>query len=313
MKGLQGEPGSAGLPERPPRRSRRPSISSPTAAPKNGRDQGDAKISETELRDIHNAGYVPAIEAGVQTVMISFSSWNGVKHHRQQGPDHRRAQEAHELRRLHRRRLERARPGRRLHQRQLPAGVERRPRHVHGAGQLARPVRKPRQAGARTARCRWSGSTMPSRASCASSSAPACSKRVRRRKRPLAGDFKMLAAPEHRALAREAVRQSLVLLKNNGGLLPLAANKHVLVTGDGADNIGKQSGGWTITWQGTGLNQRELPGRHVGLGRREGGGQGRRRQRRAVDRRHRTRRSPTTRSSCSARIRTPNSRATSRC
>ena len=44
-----------------------------------GRDQGDAKIPETELRDIHNAGYVPAIEAGVQTIMISFSSWNGQK------------------------------------------------------------------------------------------------------------------------------------------------------------------------------------------------------------------------------------------
>jgi len=56
------------------------------------------------------------------------------------------------------------------------------------------------------------------------------------------------------------VRQSLVLLKNNGGLLPLAANKHVLVTGDGADNISKQSGGWTVTWQGTGLNNADFPG-----------------------------------------------------
>ena len=68
-----------------------------------GRDQGDAKAPETELRDIHNAGYVPAIEAGVQTIMISFSSWQGQKLTRPQGPDHRRAQEAHELRRLHRR------------------------------------------------------------------------------------------------------------------------------------------------------------------------------------------------------------------
>ena len=56
------------------------------------------------------------------------------------------------------------------------------------------------------------------------------------------------------------MRQSLVLLKNNGGLLPLAANKHVLVTGDGADNISKQSGGWTITWQGTGLTNADFPG-----------------------------------------------------
>jgi len=70
----------------------------------------------------------------------------------------------------------------------------------------------------------------------------------------------MLAAPEQRALARDAVRQTLVLLKNNGGLLPLAANKHVLVTGDGADNLSKQSGGWTITWQGTGLTNANFPG-----------------------------------------------------
>ena len=76
-----------------------------------------------------------------------------------------------------------------------------------------------------------------------------------------------------------------MLLKNNGGLLPLAANKHVLVTGDGADNISKQSGGWTITWQGTGLTNADFPGAHLGLGRREGGHQGRWRQRRAVDRR----------------------------
>jgi beta-glucosidase len=79
-------------------------------------------------------------------------------------------------------------------------------------------------------------------------------------KRELAGNFRMLASPEQRALARDAVRQSLVLLKNNGGLLPLAADKHVLVTGDGADNIGKQSGGWTITWQGTGLKNADFPG-----------------------------------------------------
>ena len=92
------------------------------------------------------------------------------------------------------------------------------------------------------------------------------------------GNFKMLASPEQRALARQAVRESLVLLKNNGGLLPLAADKHVLVAGDGADDIGKQAGGWTITWQGTGLDQRRLPGRHFDLGRREGGGEGRWRQ-----------------------------------
>jgi beta-glucosidase len=46
-----------------------------------GRDQGDARISETELITKHAQGYPPAIDAGALTVMASFSSWNGVKHH----------------------------------------------------------------------------------------------------------------------------------------------------------------------------------------------------------------------------------------
>ncbi len=48
---------------------------------KDGKDQGDAQISEAQLREIHAAGYPPAIDAGVQTVMASFSSWNGQKMH----------------------------------------------------------------------------------------------------------------------------------------------------------------------------------------------------------------------------------------
>ena len=54
---------------------------------------------------------------------------------------------------------------------------------------------------------------------------------------------------EHKALAREAVQKSLVLLKNDG-LLPLDESKNYFVTGSGADDIGKQCGGWTIEWQG---------------------------------------------------------------
>lgn len=66
---------------------------------------------------------------------------------------------------------------------------------------------------------------------------------------------------EHRELAREAVRKSLVLLKNGkyveNPLLPLSKNgKKILVTGSHADNLGYQCGGWTITWQG--LNGNDL-------------------------------------------------------
>src|SRR5690606_21624181 len=74
-----------------------------------------------------------------------------------------------------------------------------------------------------------------------------------------AGQFDLLGAPEHRAVARQAVRESLVLLKNSKRLLPLNPKQRVLVAGDGADNIPKQNGGWTLTWQGTGVTNAHFP------------------------------------------------------
>lgn len=79
-------------------------------------------------------------------------------------------------------------------------------------------------------------------------------------KRKLSGKTALIGAQEHREVAQQSVRESLVLLKNNNSLLPLSPHQNVLVTGDGADNIGKQSGGWTITWQGTGNNNADFPG-----------------------------------------------------
>ncbi|WP_019614875.1 glycoside hydrolase family 3 protein [Psychromonas ossibalaenae] len=66
-----------------------------------------------------------------------------------------------------------------------------------------------------------------------------------------AGDVDLLGAPEHRAIAREAVSQSLVLLKNDNNILPLQKGQKYLVTGSAANDIQKQTGGWTLTWQGT--------------------------------------------------------------
>jgi beta-glucosidase len=61
----------------------------------------------------------------------------------------------------------------------------------------------------------------------------------------------LVGSDEHRAVAREAVARSQVLLRNEGGLLPFAPDLPVLyVAGSAADDIGIQSGGWTISWQG---------------------------------------------------------------
>jgi beta-glucosidase len=65
------------------------------------------------------------------------------------------------------------------------------------------------------------------------------------------GLVESFGSEDHRAVARQAVRESLVLLKNEGNVLPLSKDVSRLhVTGPGADDIGMQSGGWTIEWQG---------------------------------------------------------------
>ena len=66
-----------------------------------------------------------------------------------------------------------------------------------------------------------------------------------------------IGSPEHRKIARECVQQSLVLLKNKHHALPLAKDmKHLVVVGRGANDLGTQCGGWTVTWQGNGNETR---------------------------------------------------------
>ena len=79
-------------------------------------------------------------------------------------------------------------------------------------------------------------------------------------KRPLerlnAGNAAQL---QHRVLGREAVRKSLVLLKNDNQLLPLVRGQKVLVVGKSADNLSNQTGGWSLTWQGTSNTNADFP------------------------------------------------------
>ena len=76
---------------------------------------------------------------------------------------------------------------------------------------------------------------------------------------PAIGNAAIIRSAAHLELARAAVRQSLVLLKNDNAALPLAHNTPVIfVAGKAADNLGMQSGGWTLEWQG--MDGNGIPG-----------------------------------------------------
>lgn len=225
-----------------------------------GDDQGDARVSETELVDIHAQGYVSAVAAGVQTIMVSFSSWLGEKNHGN----------GYLLDQVLKQRMgfDGVLVGDWNGHGQLPgcsidscpdaiiAGLDIfmvptdawKPLYHNTIEQVLSgdiPQARIDDAVRRILRVKF-------RAGLFDKPSPA--------NRALSGKAELIGSAEHRALARQAVRESLVLLKNNGNLLPLSPKARVLVVGDGADNIGKQSGGWSVTWQGTDTLNSDFPG-----------------------------------------------------
>lgn len=219
-----------------------------------GKDQGDAQISEENLVRVHAAGYPPAIDAGALTVMASFSSWNGVKNHGN------RSLLTDVLKK-------------RMGFEGLVVG------DWNGHGQI--PGCTPTDCAAainagldlymapdswkalfdNTLRQARDGTIPKARLDDAV-------RRILRVKFKLGlmgrnpverGNPAILGADAHLQVAREAVAKSLVLLKNEGSILPIRRGATVLVTGPGADSMAMQAGGWTITWQGTDTTAADFP------------------------------------------------------
>ncbi len=224
-----------------------------------GVDQGDTIMSLQKLLDEHGQGYYQSVDAGVQTVMASFNSWNGEKIHG------------------HKFLLTDILKGRMGFDGFVVSdwnGVgqiegctnESCPQAINAGIDMVMVPDVWREFLLNTIASVKSGQIPMSRIDDAVS-------RILRVKiraglfdkgapsaREGAGDTSLVGSAEHREIAREAVRKSLVLFKNRGNLLPLKPNQHVLITGNAADNIGKQSGGWSVTWQGTENINADFPG-----------------------------------------------------
>ncbi|MEW5249381.1 glycoside hydrolase family 3 protein [Microbulbifer sp. 2201CG32-9] len=220
-----------------------------------GIDRGDNRVAERELAELHGAGYLSALPAGVQTVMASFNSWNGERLHG------------------HKYLLTDVLKGRlgfdgfvvgdwNGHRFVPGCSVESCAAAINAGLDMFMVPSDWKKLYQNTLAQARSGEISRQRLDDAV-------RRILRVKiraglfehvRPLAGKSRILGNDDHRALAREAVRDSLVLLKNSGNLLPLHPRQRILVAGDGADNLSKQSGGWTISWQGTGNSREDFPG-----------------------------------------------------
>ncbi len=220
----------------------------------NGKDQGDAVIDEAELVEIHAAGYPPAIEAGALTAMASFSSWNGVKNHGNKSL------------------LTDA-----LKDRMGFEGFVVGDWNGHGQVDGCTVTNCPQAINAGLdmfmAPDSWKELYKNTLQSAQDGAIPMeriddAVRRILRVKIKLGllddpmrdrSNYPAIGAADHLALAREAVAKSLVLLKNNGSILPIQPGANVLVTGPGADSLAMQSGGWTISWQGTDVTQSDFP------------------------------------------------------
>ena len=210
-----------------------------------GVDQGNTSISEIGLRELHGYPYFDALDACVQTVMVSFNSWNGKKlhgyeelltdilkkemqfdgfvvgdwngHGQVEGCSNAKCAQS------------------------FNAGVDMFMVPENWKDLLRNTIRQVKSGEIRETRLDEAVRnilTVKSRLGLFNGRVP--------------HEFKenYLGDPKHITLARQAVRESLVLLKNNNKLLPLNPSQHIGIIGDAANKISSQTGGWTITWQG---------------------------------------------------------------
>ena len=222
-----------------------------------GIDQGETSVTEGELQRLHMAPYLPALEAGVLSVMVSFNSWNGDKchgHHylityvlkQQLGFKGLVISDWDGIDYLSENYFDAVAMG-------VNAGID-----MFMVSEHWKPFIEHLSAHVTQGTVSMQRIDDAVRRILLVKHACGLFDKPRPAERYWSGHAGYGSA-EHREVAREAVRKSLVLLKNENATLPLDKNLRVLVAGRNADNIGHQCGGFTIAWQGTSGNG-DVPG-----------------------------------------------------
>jgi beta-glucosidase len=228
-----------------------------------GQDQGETRTNEANLMHTHGAGYYGAIRAGVQTVMISYSSFTDTATGRQWGKMHGNA---HLIDEVLKKRLgfkglvvsdwkgmEQVAGCTKTHCPQaINAGIDLAmvpedwkqfiPATIEDVRAGRIPLSRIDDAVSRIIRVKLKSGLFDG--------SPATGTRP---------NTSVLNSAAVRDLAREAVRKSLVLLKNGRGVLPLKRTGKILLVGKGADSLPMQSGGWSLTWQGDHTTTADYP------------------------------------------------------
>ena len=211
-----------------------------------GKDQGDAQISEEDLRRIHLPGYVAAVKAGVGSVMVSYSSWNGQFMH---GNKHL---------------ITDVLKGElgfggfvvtdwQAIDRMAPTDYSKAIEIAINAGiDMVMVPNAYRDFIARLKALVTGGHVPQARVDDAVRRILKQKVRFKLWERPFTDRAltAQIGSPAHRAVARDAVRKSLVVLKNDKQTLPLRPGARVHVCGLRADNMGVQCGGWSVGWRG---------------------------------------------------------------
>ena len=221
---------------------------------KDGIDQGNTIISEQELRDIHGEPYFAAIGSCIQTVMASFNSWNGEKAH---GSDYL-------LQNILREQMgfDGLVVGDWNGHGQVPGcSKENCPQSFNAGVDIFMAPDEWKPLYENTLDQARNGEISIERLDEAVKNILSVKYLLGMfdGRKPHLYPYNYIGDNKHRAIARQAVRESIVLLKNNNNTLPIKSGKHILVIGDSANKITKHMGGWTITWQGRENQNSEFP------------------------------------------------------